>query len=121
MAEIKSVKPRVGDLLKASWGYDQTNIDWLEVVAVSASGERVRLRELEDEIVSGPGISDMAGYSSPVRGRYKHDGCWARELAGWKKVQVNRACEPGAYYVKLKSYAYAHLSDGNPAYCSWYA
>lgn len=36
---------QVGDVLKASWGYDQTNIDYWQVTAV-VSGQTVELREI---------------------------------------------------------------------------
>jgi len=54
----------VGDILKASWGYDQTNIDYYEVTAV-VSGQTVEVREigsisrdtgwLQGECVPSPG------------------------------------------------------------------
>jgi hypothetical protein len=36
---------KVGDVLKASWGYDQTNIDYYEVTAV-VSGHTVEVQEI---------------------------------------------------------------------------
>jgi len=37
---------KVGDHFVASWGYDQTNIDFYEVVGFTPSGKSVRLREV---------------------------------------------------------------------------
>lgn len=55
---------QVGDILKASWGYDQTNIDYWQVTAV-LGGQTVELREigsisrdtgwLQGECVPAPG------------------------------------------------------------------
>jgi hypothetical protein len=36
---------KVGDILKGSWGYDQTNIDFFEIVAVK--GKMLEIRELK--------------------------------------------------------------------------
>lgn len=42
-AELASIKHdvKVGDIFKASWGYDQTNIDYYEVIAVSGKSATV--------------------------------------------------------------------------------
>lgn len=42
-AELASIKHdvKVGDIFKSSWGYDQTNIDFYEVIAVSGKSATV--------------------------------------------------------------------------------
>lgn len=42
-----SAQATVGMIFVHSWGYDQTNIDFYEVTAVSESGRQVTLRELQ--------------------------------------------------------------------------
>ena len=37
---------KAGDVLDASWGYDQTNVDFYQVVEVSGSGQSVTLRPI---------------------------------------------------------------------------
>lgn len=40
--------PQVGDILTSSWGYDQTNVDCFQVVAIGKHS--VRLRQIKTEI-----------------------------------------------------------------------
>lgn len=37
---------KAGDVLDASWGYDQTNVDFYQVIEVSASGQSVTIRPI---------------------------------------------------------------------------
>ncbi len=39
-------KVQLGDIYVSAWGYDQTNIDFYQVVALTASGKTVTLRQL---------------------------------------------------------------------------
>lgn len=53
-AEIKQASKsgsgfKVGDILYASWGYDQTNVDWYVVTAVS--GTMITIREIGSKVV----------------------------------------------------------------------
>jgi len=43
--------PQVGDILVASWGYEQTNIDFYRVVGLTPSGKSVRIVQLGLEVV----------------------------------------------------------------------
>lgn len=83
---------KVGDLFRRSWGYDQTNIDWYEVVAVS--GKMLTVRAIEQARVD---TGDMCGRTTPQPGKYlkgepkkclAQDGC----------IKINHYAH--AYYVK---------------------
>ena len=56
---------KVGDVLVSRWGYDQTNVDFYEVV--QASGKFVTVREIAQEIEYD---TDVTGACVPVPGRY---------------------------------------------------
>lgn len=56
---------KVGDVLVSRWGYDQTNVDFYEVV--QASGKFVTVREIAQEIEYD---TDMTGSCAPIPGRY---------------------------------------------------
>lgn len=56
---------KVGDVLVASWGYEQTNVDFYEVVAVR--GSVVEIREIDQERQA---TGDMTGTCMPKRGEY---------------------------------------------------
>jgi len=79
---------KVGDILRASWGYEQTNIDYYEVVAVKSKFVDVReigqLREGGDR-----------GECAPAPGQYIG------------KVEHKRVVEGNA--IKFASYKYAYL------------
>lgn len=92
---------KVGDVLQASWGYDQTNVDYYEVVQLF--GKRgVLIREIGAESV---GTDYLQGRSVPMKGAYKGEpmrkvvdqngavkvrnwGVWARKLEQVKVAGV---------------------------------
>lgn len=44
--------PVVGDYIVVSWGYDQTNIDFYEVVSLTKSGKSIRIQKVQPKIVN---------------------------------------------------------------------
>lgn len=47
-----------GDIFVCSWGYDQTNVDFYEVVELTPSGKSVRLQMIDQEVVESNGPSE---------------------------------------------------------------
>jgi hypothetical protein len=100
MAQVRKVE--VGAAFYTSWGYDQTNIDWYEVVAlVGKSSARVRRIKSMDASTgnepwaTGKSVPDFGNYCGPEQlVRVRGDG-----------FKVDRH--------------YAHLWDGRPK--SWTA
>jgi hypothetical protein len=91
----------VGEILVSSWGYDQTNIDFYEVVGVT--NKSVKIRKVDKKVVKSSPPQD---YVVPIRGKY---------IGSPKTKRVN----PNGY-VKISSYAYAYEWDGKPKYqTSW--
>lgn len=96
---------KVGDLLYSAWGYDQTNVDFYEVVRVSKAS--VWLRKRLAAITPGAGLSPMSGYSTAADG-------FASEVVFSRRV--------GFYgSVKIDSCSRAYRWHGEPVGCSWYA
>ncbi len=74
---VQELGVKVGDIFVESWGYDQTNINFYEVVDVTRSS--VRIVEIQKSRVEGTGYSDkvvplpgvvktrgrLAGYNEP--------------------------------------------------------
>ena len=93
----RNVKPEVGDILKASWGYDQTNIDYYEVVAVK--GQMVEVQEIGQ-------IREVEGYDcgrcAPVPGQY---------ISGVKRYKAQSGYGGNGYYIKIDSCANASKMD----------
>lgn len=88
----------VGDILVSSWGYDQTNVDFYEVVSILGPS-MVGIREIGKKVVKTEQTTD---YVVAVPGSY--DGPTLR-----KKVS------PG-HRVRITSYASASKWDGKPQY-----
>jgi len=109
-AERKAVMNRpselqIGAILENSWGYDQTNIDYYQVI--SRTEKSVKVRAIVSRLtsdVSGP----MSGYCVPVKDQF----------LGHSPVITKRV-----YNGKFVSMKHGSCSkwDGKPSYCSWYA
>ena len=105
------VELKAGDILYSS--YDQTNINFYEVVRGGCEGRFMDLRELND--VSGPEEGFMTAQKVPATGpdRFRKD---AKVLK--RKLRRGYRGQPS---VKISSYEYAGLWDGFPRTYSWYA
>lgn len=60
---------KVGDLFEMSWGYEQTNADFFQVVAL-AGASSVRVREVRPVMVS----NETYSHGMAADRRYKNDG-----------------------------------------------
>ncbi len=93
----------VGDILYSSWGYDQTNIDYYQVVEVSPTKKSVKLRGInQSKFREGGSMSDY-GKCSPIKDDFS-SGAFS------KKVQPND-------WISLNSFSSASKWDGKPK--SW--
>lgn len=79
---------KVGDILRSSWGYEQTNIDYYQVTAVR--GSYLELREIAAEAEE---TGWLQGKSVPVPGKFVGE-------------PFRRLAQPDG--VKIESYAYAY-------------
>jgi len=92
----------VGRMLNTCWGYEQSNVEFYEVVAVS--GSMVTLCRVADRTKdTGP----MSGEKMPLPGQFVGEPFKRRASA--------------SNYVKINSVASARPWDGRPQYVSWYA
>ena len=69
--------PQVGDIYRTSWGYDQTNVEFFQVVARTA--KTVRLRRISSEIRDRDGNPVEGQYGAPTGRLYPLPGVWARD------------------------------------------
>lgn len=100
---------KVGDIYYASWGYDQTNIDFFEVVGLSKSGQSVRLRAVQSRRVGSNGYQDQV---VPMPGEYRTPR--GDHATVWSGKTFTRRIREGSDYVNLTTYAGAWLWDGSP-------
>ena len=92
---------KVGDILYSSWGYDQTNIDFYEVVGVTAKS--VKLEKIGGKVSKD---EDGGGYTIPLVADTSH-------RTG--KVFMRRVSSyNGEGYVSISSFQSAHKWDGRP-------
>jgi hypothetical protein len=103
---------KTGDVLSYSWGYDQTNVEFFEVM--KATEKSVWLKP----IAASPGVmsaSAMSGYVMPSLDRTPADHCSVK-LNGPKRIVK------GTYgaFVSMP-HGIAKVWDGKPCHTSWYA
>ena len=98
---------KLGDIVYACWGYEQTNVDFFQVVRV-VSDRSVAIRAIKGEI-QADGPMAMAGHSTPCRDQFEDD---APEL-------IRRAEGSAVMNVRFKHSA--SLWTGKPVRCTWYA
>lgn len=101
-AAVAAVK--VGDFFRCSWGYDQTNIDFYEVL--SRTRWTVKVRQVDTAVVSDHGSAVKV---APVPGSVHR---WNGEVMT-KRLQLTYN---GQVKFKVASYANAYLWDLVPAY-----
>ena len=115
--------PNIGDIFRCSWGYDQTNVDYYEVVSVSASRKTVHVLKVGAKFVSQGGPA--GNRVRPVAGSYLEE--WVREpteddpFASVKKVpaparKLIQVGYQGQPYIKAYSFANAYLWEGTDDY-----
>lgn len=103
-------KVKVGSIFQFTWGYDQTNQDFFEVVKYQPPF--VWIREIGTARVERETGNNMAMYVRPVQGGFLADGPEQK-----KKVQFSS----GKPYLTMASYGWCSLYDNDDAYVSWYA
>lgn len=79
MVDTEIAAVEVGDVFEYSWGYDQTNVDYFEVIAVTPSGKSVRLRP-----IGARSVPHSEGFMSdrcvPVPGNFTSDNVVLKRL-----------------------------------------
>jgi len=95
---------KTGDILEASWGYDQTNVDFYEVIEVK--GKMVGLKEIGSRVCQATG--PMSANVTPVPGKYYGEIFFRKVLMGnYVNIDNRKVRQAGIW-------------DGKPSYSSWY-
>lgn len=108
MLKEKQNEVKEGTILYASWGYDQTNVDFFKVV--SRTPKTVTLVEIGSKMVKGDQGFTMTGEVVADPDVIKSEP-FRRKLNEWK----------GAPTVKVDSSRFARLWDGKPKHETYYA
>lgn len=119
---------KIGDWFYMSWGYDQTNADFFQVVALVGASS-VRIRQAQPEIISEEGVSGMSAYRTynltseimpPCSTVFINDN----EGGDLKRVKSYAADGKSNPQIYMTSYADAHYLGSDrvkKCYESWYA
>lgn len=94
----------VGTIFVSSWGWEQTNVDFYQVVGVTKNS--VKLRRIASEEVRATG--HMSADVVALKDHFISDEVIT------KRVNEHKA-------VKFNSFTHAHVWDGRPKHRSWYA
>lgn len=107
---------KIGEIICNSWGYDQTNIEFYQVVGF-VGRTKIQIKELQQESISKDGYSSMSCFVIPLKDQFYSKGdeytltCKASEREPFFHI-----CCPGGH-----SYYYFHVWSGREEYKSWYA
>lgn len=113
-AEIKQARKeaacpfQVGDILTGSWGYDQTNQEFCQIIAIS--GKKITLRNLAHKTVPGS-EGFMCEMVKPVKNRFY----------GEPFSRIAQTYNGNDWYVKYNDHCDLSTWNGKPKYASHYA
>lgn len=112
---VKLEEVNVGDIFDYSWGYDQTNVEFLQVV--ERRGRRVVVRELAQEQVNGS-QGFMSASVLPIKDKFLEPNRFGKgHIASTKLIQWT---DDGRAYLAMP-YGWCDLWKGSPQHSSWYA
>lgn len=113
----------VGDILHHSWGYDQTQCDYYQVVAKTRAG--VTVRPIGSETVAGS-QGHMSRSAMPVKDKFVEGYCALTRYAGSiteikKRVMAYIKDDESLRYYIPTPHGWCDKWDGGAKYNSWYA
>lgn len=110
--QVQQPAVAVGSIFRMSWGYDQTNVDYFQVLRVTSAG--VYVREIQAQVVPGT-QGFMSEMVKPAPGVWQDRGIWATKPEG-----VFKRLLPGNM-LKFSSHRAYVCNPDSQSYSSWYA
>jgi hypothetical protein len=108
---------KVGDLLRTSWGYDQTNVEFFKIVRVL--DKSVEVVAIGGKHVPSEGCGPMSGYCTPDPNNVLSDAYECKHN-GIKRVQTYDNGK--SVYVRIHAHSSGYpVKAGESCYESWYA
>lgn len=102
----KAVELKIDDIFVCSWGYEQTNIDFYQIIKLTEKTATVR--QIEGRIIEQDG--NFSGTVEPKKDAFK-----GKPLRRKIKRYGNQI------FVNINSFSSASLWDGKPEYYTSYA
>jgi len=100
---------KIGDIFCFSWGYEQSNINYFQVVALKGT-KQVIIREISYE------IAETTGYESykvrPVKDTFIQNSQFIKDNTTGAVKQVKQLGN-GTIYINMESFGWCSLWDGN--------
>ena len=106
MTGIEDIK--IGDVYVCSWGYEQTNVNFYQVV--EKTPKMVRVKPIRSRIKQE---GNLCGYATPLKDKFKTS--YDPFVKGEKLCKVH---DDG--WITLKEGYSAHKWDGEPVFESWW-
>lgn len=106
---------QIGDIILNSWGYDQTNIDYYQIIEVK--NKMIVAKAIHQTFLKSEGLSSLASYVMPDKDNFSQNGEVLNlklKYTFWNNALEVTICNP-------KSFFYFKKWDGEKNYCSWYA
>ena len=122
--------PEVGQVLYSSWGYDQTNIDFYQVVRVSEKGTVwiLPMKRVVEKVLGWEQYSVVPGEVKREREVWEYedkvlsDGyVWRERVTRVEEIKPSRHKWSKYGGVSLTSYSGAWVWDGKPKHMTQYA
>lgn len=113
---ITPVSVKVGDLFNMSWGYDQTNNNFFEVVRTTPKG--VYVREISGRSVGGEGF--MCDRVAAVKGSFLTHSMWCGNSNVPTLFRIKYHNEK-PYFMVNGRYMASLTTETESHYNSWYA
>ena len=100
---------KIGDIFCFSWGYEQTNVDYFQVVALKGT-KQVIIREIAYEIAETTGLESYK--VRPVKDSFIQNSQFIQdnEIGAVKQV---KQLGNGTIYINIESFGWCSLWDGN--------
>ena len=100
---------KTGDIFVATWGYEQTNADFFQVINVGKKS--VKVRHIKKKTIESPAGS-MSGYASPIKNAFDSD-------VKTKRLRYSSILNNWMFKAE-DSMGDAEKWDGKPVNVSWY-
>lgn len=95
---------KIGDIISTSWGYDQTNVDFYQVVGVT--DKMVKMKEIESRVEQD---NFMSGRTLPVKDKFAND-----------EVITKKVKDYAGEFISFE-FGIGRKWNGKSLRCSWYA
>lgn len=101
---------KAGDIMVSSWGWEQTNVAFAQILEIMPSGKTAKARRIGSDMDREQGNSTMSSYVMPKKDSFLPDA----------PILVVRISPSDTFKIPDEHAPFSKWS-GRPQYCSWYA